>query len=82
MQGFEFECTRLDYDTIEGKICNHYNLGYANSSSFMELSVDNGESITISAVKGTISCYVRVYQKKDSDTFIVTVSSVNIKRKS
>ena len=81
MEGFEFECDNLCYTTIESQICSHYDLGYANSSSFMELSVNKGESISIYAVKGSISCYVRAYRKKDSEKYIVSVSSVNIKRK-
>lgn len=81
MEGFEFESDSLSYGTIENEICDYYNLGYANSSTFMELSVGKGQRISISAEKGYISCFINAYQKKDSERYIVTISQIDIKYK-
>lgn len=64
MEGFEFECSSLDYGTIENKLCSYYNLGFPNSSNFMELKLDAGNRITIFATKGSISCYISAYRKR------------------
>ncbi len=80
MEGFEFECSSLYYGTIESKLCDYYDIGEPNSSNFMELKLDECNSITISATKGSISCRARVYRKKDSELYLVSVSSVSVKR--
>lgn len=51
MEGFEFECDNLYYTTIESQICSHYDLGFANSSSFVELSVNKGEAFLFTLLK-------------------------------
>lgn len=79
MECFEFECSSLDYGTIESKLCNYYDLGFPNSSNFMELKPDEWNNITISATKGNISCCARAYQRKDSELYLVSVSSVSVK---
>ena len=80
MEGFEFETESLYYGSIEAAICKHYDLGFANSSNFMEITEGRGQSITISAVKGSISCYVSAYKKKDENIYKVSVGCVNIKK--
>lgn len=80
VEGFEFDTKDLDYGSIEDAICRHYDLGYANSSNFMEILPGRGQSITILALKGSVTCFVSAYGKKDSDLFIVSVSNVDMKR--
>ena len=79
VEGFEFSADALDYGTIEDAICLHYGLGYSNSSNFMEIVPGRGQSITIIAVKGSVTCFISAYAMKDSDQYIVSVSSVDIK---
>lgn len=45
-KGFEYESKNLDYSSVESHICDYYDLGYADSSNFMELKPDGGQSIT------------------------------------
>ena len=80
MEGFEFECSSLDYGTIENKLCNYYDLGFPNSSNFIEVKSDEWNSITVFATNGSVSCCVRAYQRKDSKLYLVSVSSVSVKR--
>ncbi len=80
MQGFEFEAKSLDYGTIESEICRYYDLGYPNSSNFMEITTGIGQTIFIDAVNGSIRCRVSAYQKKDSEQFLVSVSGAEIKK--
>ena len=76
---FEFRTDDLRFGNIERSICNHYDLGAANGSSFMELQPDVSREIQIDAVKGTIICWARVCKSTNSKTpFIVTLSNVRI----
>lgn len=82
MEGFQYESERLDYYSVERTICDHYELGYANSSNFLEIQPGwIGQAITIFATKGSISCYVNADPKKNSTLFSICVSYVKIKRK-
>ncbi|MFR8012254.1 MAG: hypothetical protein ACLU8W_10935 [Clostridia bacterium] len=81
MEGFSFESKSLGYGIIEFEICNYYDMGWAESSNFMEIEPNRpGQSITIMTTKGSITCYVSAYQKKDSENYIVNVNAVSIKR--
>ena len=81
MSGFEFEAMALDYGTIENEVCRYYDLGYPNSSNFIEITTGIGQTIFIDAVKGSIRCHISAYQKKDSEKYVVTVSGAEVKRK-
>lgn len=79
--GLEYESNNLDYSSVESHICDYYDLGYADSSNFMELKPDSGQSITISATKGTISCWARAYKKSgENDVYLISISCVSISR--
>ncbi|MGE4348093.1 MAG: hypothetical protein AB7D46_11910 [Flavobacteriaceae bacterium] len=80
-KGFEYENKSLNYSSVESTICDYYDLGYADSSNFMELKPDGGQSITISATKGTISCWARAYKKSgENDVYLISISCVSISR--
>ena len=81
MEGFSFETEKLDYGAIEDAICKHYGLIYPSSSNFTELEVGKGQSLTIIAENGSICCGATAYKKKDSDKYIVSISSANVKYK-
>ncbi|MCB6570554.1 hypothetical protein LI142_13700 [Eubacterium limosum] len=80
-KGFEYESKNLDYSSVESHICDYYDLGYADSSNFMELKPDGGQSITISATKGIISCWASAYKKSgENDLYLIAISCVSISR--
>lgn len=80
-KGFEYESSSLYYSSVESRICDYYDLGYANSSNFTELKPDGGQSITISATKGNISCWASAYKKSgENDLYLITISCVSLSR--
>ena len=81
LKGFEYESNVLYYSDVESHICDYFDLGYPDSSNFMELKPQNGQSITISATKGTISCWASAYKKSgNNDLYIISISAVSISR--
>lgn len=80
-KGFEYESNSLYYSSVESRICDYYDLGYADSSNFMELKPNGGQSITISATKGIVSCWASAYKKSgENDLYLITISCVSISR--
>ena len=80
-KGFEYESKSLNYSSVESTICDYYDLGYADSSNFMNLKPDGGQSITISATKGIISCWATAYKKSgENDLYLISISGVSISR--
>jgi hypothetical protein len=77
---FEFTTEILGYSTIEDTILSHYDLGYANSSSIMELPEGHSSSHYISATKGIIEFSARVGKMKD-EKYLVTCYPSSVKRK-
>lgn len=78
---FEYESKSLNYSSVESTICDYYDLGYADSSNFMNLKPDGGQSITISATKGIISCWATAYKKPgENDLYLISISGVSISR--
>lgn len=62
---YEFTTESLSYCVIEEKIVNYYDLGYANSSDFMELTEGISSNHYISATKGIIEFSTTVAKTKD-----------------
>lgn len=79
--GFEFTTKSLHAFSIEDKICNYYDMGGADSSGFSGLSIEHSENLIIYAEKGRIECSASAYPIKDSDSYTVKISNVNITRK-
>lgn len=80
MEKLEFKTKDLGAYNIEDKICSFYNLGYANSSSFIVVEEGISNRYTITATKGTIEFLCTVWETKEND-YLVMISPIKIKRK-
>lgn len=80
-EGFEFQSDTLDYGAIETPICRYYNLGFANSSSFMELEEGKTTVITIIATNGSVECGVTAYKDRTTGKYKVQVSRADVRYK-
>jgi hypothetical protein len=72
MDKYEFTTDSLSYGTIEYEILRYYNLGYAHSSTFMDLQLGINREESIFAEKGTINFTAIVGETKDKK-YIVTI---------
>lgn len=76
---FEFMSKSLDAFAIEDKICNHYGLGYANSSSFGSIKPGvASQEIRIYGTEKRISCHVSASFIESEGMYLVTVSSPTV----
>ena len=65
--------------TIENKLCSYYNLGFPNSSNFMELKRCGNRITYICHKKAVFRAILVLIEKKDSESYLVSVSSVSVK---
>lgn len=72
MDKYEFSTDSLSYGTIEYEILRYYNLGYAHTSTFMELQLGINREESIFAEKGTINFYRYCWRNKRKK-FIFTI---------
>lgn len=79
LEKLEFETDSLYYSTIEDKITKFYDLGYADSSNFMEIDLGVHSDYYIMATKGTIEFSAIVGSTKDNK-YIVTINPYKIKK--
>lgn len=80
MERLEFESESIDYSTIEDIITEFYNLGFTNSSNFMELEVGVKDGYYIFATKASIEFSSIVGKKKDGK-YSITICPKKINRK-
>lgn len=80
MEHLEFETENIDYSFIEEKITHFYDLGYADSSNFLELEMGVHSNYCIIATKGVIEFSSLVGKKSDNNSYHVTIIPKSIKR--
>lgn len=81
LEGFEFQSDSLDYRAIENPICRYYRLGFAESSSFLEIEEGKTAAISILATNGSIECGVIAYRDKSTGKYKVFVSRADVRYK-
>ena len=79
LEKLEFEPDSLYYSTIEDEITRFYDLGYADSSNFMEIDLGVHSGYYIMATKGIIEFSAIVGKAKDNK-YIVTINPYKIKK--
>ncbi len=80
MEKLEFKTDNLDYSDIEDEITRYYDLGYADSSNFMEIELGIHSSYFIMATKGTIEFSAIAGRTKDNK-YLVIITPHKIRRK-
>lgn len=80
MEKLEFEVKSLSYAEIEDKITLYYDIGYPNSSNFMELETGVHSNYYIMASKGSIEFSAIVGKKANDEGYLVTIRPIKIKR--
>lgn len=78
MEKLEFSANNLYYSTIEDKITNFYNLGYASSSNFTELEVGVGKIYYIMATSGSIE-FSSIVGRTIDGNYLITIIPRKIK---
>lgn len=68
---FDFTTESLSYNIIEDIILRHYDLGYAYSSTFMDLPEGCSSSHSIIATQGIIKFSVIVNKNKDGSYLVI-----------
>lgn len=81
VDGFEFQSDSLDYGAIEHPICRYYRLGFAESSSFLEIEEGKTTAITIIATNGSVECGVTAYRDKVTGKYKVVVARADVRYK-
>lgn len=76
---FEFTTNSLSYGVIEDRILNFYDLGYANSSDFMELEEGMSSNHYITATKGIIEFRTTVGKTPDG-LYLVICYPISVKK--
>lgn len=79
MEKLEFKTDTVYYSTIEDEITQFYDLGYANSSNFVELENGVHSGYVISATKGSIDFSTIVGKTKENE-YSITINPIKIKR--
>ena len=74
---YEFETDSLCYSIIEEKITKYYDLGFAESSNFMELILGSNSDCIIITQKGSITFSALVGKKEGN--YYVTIYPEKIK---
>lgn len=80
MEGFEFSVKGLGYFYLEDVLCRHYGLGTPSSSSFMELTPNKGESVTICGTEKSMSCYISNIELAKEEGYKIFVGNVNVSK--
>lgn len=80
MEKLEFETKRLSYIEIEDEVTSFYDIGYPDSSNFMELRTGVHSNYYIMASKGSIEFSAIVGKKNNDDGYLVTIRPIKIKR--
>ncbi|MBR1592823.1 MAG: hypothetical protein IJ666_07425 [Ruminococcus sp.] len=86
IKDFEFATNSLNYSAIEDCICNHCEIGYADTSVGIPAVFEIGRyyNIYISAQNGNMSCHIVAYKNSESESeykYSFQVSCVDVKRK-
>ncbi|MDD2391667.1 MAG: hypothetical protein PHU94_01855 [Bacilli bacterium] len=79
MNKYEFTTDSLSYGNIEHEILKYYDLGFANSSDFMELQLGINKEHNIFATKGSID-FTAIVGKTNDNNYIVTITPKKITR--
>lgn len=80
MEQLEFKCDSLSYGEIEDRITSFYELGYTNSSDFMELELGI-HTYNIMATKGSIEFSAIVGKDAKGNGYVVTIIPKKVKNK-
>ena len=80
MEQLEFEVKTLSYAEVEDLITSYYDIGYPDSSNFMELKIGVHSNHYIMASKGSIEFTAIVGRKANNDGYIVTINPSEIKK--
>lgn len=78
-QSFEFTTENLSYSSVEENILNYYDLGYADSSNFMELPEGRSSSHNIRGTNGIIEFSAHAFKGNDG-LYHVTCYPSNVKK--
>ncbi len=70
-ESFEFNTDNLSFSNVEDIILQHYGLGHADSSNFMELPVGRSSSHIIDATNGIIEFNTLVNEMNDGLYFVI-----------
>ena len=79
MEKLEFEAQDISYSTIEDAITEFYDLGYTNSSNFMELEIGIKSGYYIFATKGSIE-FSSIVGKKEAGGYHITICPKKISK--
>lgn len=79
MEKLEFEAKSLSYVEIEDKITSFYDIGYPDSSNFMELEIGVHSHYYIMASKGSIEFSAIVGKKANSEGYLVIIRPIKLK---
>ncbi len=80
MEKLEFEVKSLSYVEVEEKITSYYDIGYPDSSNFMELETGVHSNYYIMASKGSIEFSTIVGRKANDEGYLVTIRPMKLKR--
>lgn len=80
MEKLEFKAENLDYSVIEDEITRYYDLGYADSSNFMEIELGTHSGYFIMATKESIEFSAIAGRTKDNK-YLVIITPHKIRRK-
>ncbi len=79
MEKLEFETKSLSYVEIEDEVTSFYNIGYPDSSNFMELKIGVHNDYYIMASKGSIEFSAIVGRKANDEGYLVTIKPIKLK---
>ena len=80
MEKLEFETKNLSYVEIEDKVTSFYDIGYPDSSNFMELKIGVHSNYYIMASKGSIEFSAIVGRKENDEGYLVTIKPIKLKK--
>ena len=80
MEKLEFETKSLSYIEIEDEVTSFYDIGYPDSSNFMELRMGVHSNYYIMVSKGSIEFSAIVGKKNNDEGYLVTIRPIKIKR--
>ena len=80
MEKLEFETKSLSYIEIEDEVTSFYDIGYPDSSNFMELIIGVHSNYYIMASKGSIEFSAIVGKKNNDEGYLVTIRPIKLKR--
>ena len=80
MEKLEVETKNLSYVEIEDKVTSFYDIGYPDSSNFMELKIGVHSNYYIMASKGSIEFSAIVGRKENDEGYLVTIKPIKLKK--